>query len=73
MGHIVGLSRHESDALLAMLYAHATRQELTCRFRWRPGSLAIWDNRCVQHYAINDYIDQERLMYRVTIEGTRPV
>jgi len=71
--HIVGLNRHESDALLAMLYAHATRQELTCRFRWEPGSIAIWDNRCVQHYAINDYAEFERVMYRVTIQGTPPV
>jgi len=70
---LVGLNRNESDTLLAMLYEHSTRQELTCRFRWRPGSLAIWDNRCVQHYAIDDYFGAERVMYRVTIEGTRPV
>jgi taurine dioxygenase len=69
---IVGLESHESDALLEMLYAHATRHELTCRFAWQPGSLAMWDNRCVQHYAINDYRDFERTLYRVTITGSRP-
>jgi taurine dioxygenase len=69
---IVGLAPHESDALLAMLHAHATRPEFTCRFRWESGSVAVWDNRCVQHYAIDDYRDFERVMYRVTIQGTRP-
>jgi len=70
---IVGLAPHESEALLAMLYAHAARPELTCRLRWSAGSLAIWDNRSVQHYAIDDYSEFERVMYRVTVEGTRPV
>jgi taurine dioxygenase len=70
---IVGLASHESRALLEMLYAHATRLEFTCRVRWAPGSLTMWDNRSVQHYAIDDYADFERVMYRVTLEGTRPV
>jgi len=69
---IVGLETHESDALLAMLYQHATRPDFTCRVRWRPGTLTLWDNRCVQHYAIDDYQDFERVMYRVTIGGSRP-
>jgi taurine dioxygenase len=70
---IVGLAPHESRALLEMLYAHATRPELTCRLRWASGSLALWDNRSVQHYAVDDYADFERVMYRVTLAGTRPV
>ncbi len=70
---IVGLAAHESRAILALLYEHAARPDFTCRFRWEPGSLAVWDNRCVQHYAIDDYRDFERVMYRVTIQGTRPV
>jgi len=69
---IRGLSPIESDAILAMLYAHATRPEFTCRFRWQAGSIAIWDNRCVQHYAVSDYRDFERIMYRVTVSGDRP-
>jgi len=70
---IVGLERHESDAILAMLYAHQQRIELQCRLRWAPGTLAIWDNRSVQHYAIDDYADFERVMYRVTVQGERPI
>jgi len=70
---IVGLARPESDALLALLHDLATRPEHTCRIRWEPGTLAIWDNRWLQHYAIDDYADHERLMYRVTIRGERPV
>jgi len=59
--------------LLNYLYDHAVRPEFTCRFRWQPGSLAFWDNRAVQHNAINDYHGRRRLMHRVTIEGERPV
>jgi taurine dioxygenase len=69
---IVGLTPSESGALLEMLYAHATRPEFTFRLSWQPGTLAIWDNRCLQHYAIDDYQGFERIMYRVTIQGTRP-
>jgi taurine dioxygenase len=63
----------ESRPLLAFLFARAVRPEFTCRFRWRAGSLAIWDNRCTQHFAINDYDGQRRLMHRTTIAGERPV
>jgi len=69
---IEGLEPHESAAILAMLYAHATRPEYTCRVRWEPGSLVLWDNRQTQHYAIDDYASHERLMYRVTLRGERP-
>jgi len=70
---IVGLPGGESDALLRFLYEHATRPEFTCRLRWAPKTLAMWDNRIVQHYAIDDYQQFERLMFRVTITGDRPV
>ena len=63
----------ESQPLLQYLYRHSTRPEFTCRFRWRPGSIAFWDNRCCQHLALNDYPGQRRLMHRVQIKGTRPV
>jgi taurine dioxygenase len=69
---IVGLREPESDGLLQILYDVSTRPELTCRIRWENGTVAIWDNRCVQHYAIDDYADFERLMYRVTVSGERP-
>jgi taurine dioxygenase len=69
---IVGLEAHESAALLSMLHAHATRPEFSCRLHWQPGTVAIWDNRTVQHYAIDDYQGFERVVYRVTIQGTRP-
>jgi taurine dioxygenase len=64
-----GWTREESQPLLDYLYAHASRPEFTCRFRWRRGSLAIWDNRATHHCALNDYQGQRRLMHRITIEG----
>jgi taurine dioxygenase len=67
---IEGWTAEESAALLGYLYRHGERPEFTCRFRWRNGSLALWDNRCTWHYAINDYHGQRRLMHRITIEGT---
>lgn len=69
---IVGLSKPESTALLALLYDLSTRPEHTCRVQWEIGTLTVWDNRWLQHYAIDDYADFERLMYRVTIRGERP-
>lgn len=67
-----GWTQEESQPLLDYLYAHAVRPEFTCRFQWRDGSIAFWDNRCVQHYALNDYHGQRREMHRVTICGERP-
>ena len=67
------MSEAESAPLLEYLWEHAVRPEFTCRFRWQKNSIAFWDNRCVQHNAINDYHGQRRVMHRVTIEGERPV
>lgn len=67
------MSIAESVPLLRFLYEHSTRPEFTCRFRWRKGSIAFWDNRCCQHLALDDYPGQRRLMHRVQIRGTRPV
>lgn len=72
-GHTLGFegwSGAESRPLLRLLYDHATRPEFTCRFRWRDGDVAFWDNRCTWHYAVNDYPGQRRLMHRITLAGT---
>lgn len=63
----------ESRPLLAHLYAHASRPEFTCQFRWTKGAVAFWDNRCAWHRAMNDYHGSRRIMHRVTITGDRPV
>lgn len=64
-----GWSEAESLPLLEYLYAHASRPEFTCRFHWRRGSMAIWDNRATHHRALNDYHGERRLMHRITIDG----
>lgn len=66
------MTREESLPLLQYLYQHASKPENTCRFRWRKGSMAFWDNRCTMHYAINDYPGQRRVMHRITIQGCVP-
>ena len=63
----------ESKPLLDYLYQHCIRSEFTCRWRWHPGTLAIWDNRCTMHLAINDYDGVRRLLYRTTVQGERPI
>ncbi len=63
----------ESAPLLRYLFAHSVRAEFTCRLRWTPGTLAIWDNRCLLHLAINDYDGSRRLLHRTTTAGERPV
>lgn len=70
--HIEGLTRAESEAILALLFEHVTTAEYTCRFKWRPHSIAIWDNRSTQHKPINDYFPAHRRLQRITIDGDRP-
>jgi taurine dioxygenase len=69
--HIVGLSRHESDGLLNVLYEHNAKPENVVRFNWETHSMAFWDNRCTQHYAVNDYRSL-RVMHRLTLCGDKP-
>ncbi len=74
-GHTVkidGFTEAESRPILEFLYAHQTRPEFTCRFRWTPGAVAFWDNRAAQHNAINDYQGYRRVMQRVTLAGEIP-
>ncbi|MEO1689017.1 MAG: TauD/TfdA family dioxygenase, partial [Pseudomonadota bacterium] len=60
------LAPSESDALLAMLYAHCQMPEFQCRVRWQVGDVTMWDNRATWHKAVNDYQGHRRLMHRVT-------
>jgi len=74
-GHTVrfeGMTEKESEPILQFLFTHLIRPEYTCRFQWRTGSLAVWDNRCTQHYALNDYHGHRRVMHRITIKGDVP-
>ena len=70
--HIKDMEEGDSARLLRKLYRTAANPEIQCRFRWRPGSLAFWDNRASQHFASSDYFPQVRKMERVTIAGDRP-
>ncbi|HEX2850820.1 MAG TPA: TauD/TfdA family dioxygenase [Acidimicrobiales bacterium] len=66
------LSPGESRALLDFLFAHQENVEFQCRFRWEPDSIAMWDNRCAQHFAVWDYFPNVRHGYRVSVVGERP-
>lgn len=68
---IVGMTRRASNRLLTYLFNHIDRPEHQVRFRWRAGSVAMWDNRCTQHYAVSDYLPHYRCMNRVTVVNDR--
>lgn len=67
--NFVGMGEAESRPLIDYLVRHATRPELTARYRWKTNTLAIWDNRAALHYAINDYAGMERHMYRLVVDS----
>ncbi|WP_150245201.1 TauD/TfdA dioxygenase family protein [Nocardiopsis quinghaiensis] len=69
---IVGLDRAESDEILRFLFQQAHAPEYQVRFSWEPNSIAFWDNRATQHYAVNDYHPHPRVAERVAIVGDRP-
>lgn len=69
---IEDMPTEESDTLLQVLFEHALKDDFKCRFRWHPGTLAVWDNRCTLHYPVNDYHGYRRVMHRVTIDGEPP-
>jgi len=69
----VGYSKQDSARLYDLLQSHVLRLENTIRWRWRAGDVAIWDNRATQHYALNDYGDQRRVVRRTTLDGDTPV
>jgi taurine dioxygenase len=62
----------ESQPILEFLFQHQIKPEFTCRFNWRPGSIAFWDNRCALHFPVNDYHGYRRVMHRITLKGDRP-
>ena len=70
--HFVGMSEEESKPILKYLFKHQINSEFTCRFKWKKGSVAIWDNRCTLHNPINDYHGSRRLMHRITFQGDKP-
>ncbi len=70
---IENMTAAESKAILDPLLRHCKQIFFTCRVRWTPGAVTIWDNRCTQHHAIDDHAGRRREMYRITIAGERPV
>ncbi len=66
------MTEAESAPILGYLFQHQVRPEFTCRFAWRAGSLAFWDNRATQHNPVNDYHGYRRVMHRITLAGDRP-
>ena len=62
----------ESQDLLGHIYRHATNENFTCRLRWARHTLAIWDNRCTMHNALNDYSGARREMFRTSVGGSGP-
>ena len=69
--HILGLTAAASRRLLGYLLDHINHAPHQVRFKWRRGSIAMWDNRCTQHYAVADYLPAYRCMNRITVVKDR--
>ena len=69
----VGVPKFDGQKLFDIFQSHITAPENTVRWRWKTGDVAIWDNRATQHYAVNDYGEQYRVVRRATIAGDVPV
>jgi taurine dioxygenase len=69
--HVLGMSSGDSQRLLTALFDHINQPDFQVRFRWHPGTVAMWDNRVTQHYAVADYLPQYRCMHRVTVVNDR--
>jgi taurine dioxygenase len=69
----VGLNKGDSQKLFDLFQSHITAPENTVRWRWQAGDVVIWDNRQTQHYAVNDYGDQKRVVHRATVDGGAPL
>ena len=69
---IVGVSQHESQSILEMLWKHSQRPEFTMRWKWRVNDLVLWDNMAFQHYAVNDY-EGSRILQKGYVKGEKPV
>lgn len=67
-----GWTAEESQGLLEYLFTHQISPEFQCRLAWQVGDVAFWDNRCVQHYPLNDYHGYRRLLHRITLKGDTP-
>jgi taurine dioxygenase len=70
--HFEGMTDEESQPLIDFFMKQSIRPEHTCRVRWQTGTLTFWDNRCTQHFAVNDYPAETRIMHRITIRGDHP-
>lgn len=70
--HFDGMTDEESQPLIDFFMKHSVRPEFTVRVRWQNGTLTFWDNRCTQHFAVNDYPAETRIMHRITICGDQP-
>jgi taurine dioxygenase len=74
-GHVQyfeGMTDEESQPLIDFFMKQSIRPEFSCRVRWQTGTLTFWDNRCTQHFAVNDYPAESRVMHRITVRGDQP-